>query len=122
MATLGLLRTENSGVIYADASGPDLTVRFKHSTTKKTLNGVVVDNHLLEIIVNDELQVQPVTGTYANDALSVRVRVSGSNIAASQTQLGVIIHALADQIQTWVGENVLIGFNPTTAPVIPAAA
>jgi len=120
MATLATLRQENSGVIYADPALPTLTSRFRNTTSNKTLNGVNVVNYLTEIIVNDQNEITVATGVTANDAVSVRLRVSGA--AGSAARKAVLLHALADQINTWAGEHVFEGFNPTTAPVIPAAA
>jgi len=116
--TLQLLRRDNSGVIYADPAKPELTARFRNSTSQKTLNGVPVKNYLTEIIVNEDFQVT-LGSVSATDAISVRIRVSGC--AESMTEIGVILHALAGQIDTWASEHVFTGFDPTTAPVIPAA-
>ena len=115
MATLKVLRQEQTGVVYADPSDPNLTVRFRNTTSNKTLNGVQTKNYLTEIIVNDDNSVT-VGGVAAQDALSVRVRVSGTN--ESQTRIGAILTALGNQLATWHGEKVFVGFNPTTAPVI----
>jgi len=120
MATLQILRQENSGVVYSDPAKPELSVRFRHTTSNKTLNGVNVTNHLTEIIVNDQNEITVATGVTAKDALSVRLRVSGT--ALSNARLLVLIHALKQQVDTWGTENAFIGFNPSTAPVIPAAS
>lgn len=119
MATLQLLRQENNGVVYADPAKPDMTVRFRNTSSNKTLNNVNVKNYLTEIIYNDGNPVT-VSGVAATDAISVRLRVSGT--VESATRIAVLLHALADQINTWQGETVFSGFNPTTAPVIPAAS
>lgn len=120
MATLQVLRQENSGVIYSDPAKPELTVRFRNSSVNKSLNGVSVPNYLCEIIYNDQNEITVATGVTAKDAISVRLRVSGAG--ASSTRLGVILHALAAQIDTWQSQNVYMGFNPTSAPVVPAAS
>lgn len=119
MATLQVLRQENSGVIYADPAKPDLTVRFRNTSSNKTLNNVNVKNYLTEIIVNDGNPVT-VSGVSATDAVSVRLRVSGA--VESAARIAVLLHALAEQVDTWQSEAVFSGFNPSTAPVIPAAA
>lgn len=115
---LSLKRSEQNGVLYADPVAPDLTVRFRNTTQQKTLNGVNVTNYMCEIIANDNNAVT-IDGVAAVDALSVRIRVSGT--AESATQLGVILNALAAKIPSWVSEHVFQGFNPTTVPAIPAA-
>jgi len=120
MATLQVLRQENTGVIYSDPAKPDLTVRFRNTSVNKTLNGIAVRNQLCEIIINDQNQVAVADGVYANDAVSVRLRVSGATL--SSARLAILIHALADQMTIWSTEHVFDGFNPTTAPVIPAAS
>jgi len=118
MSTLAKLRDENTGVVYADASKPDFTVRFRTTRSKKTLNAVQVDNVQTEIIYNDNNAVTVGSGVNANDAVSVRIRVSGADASASRK--GVILAALAAQINTWYSQNVFAGFNPTSAPVVPA--
>lgn len=120
MATLQLLRQENTGVVYSDPAKPDLTVRFRNTSVMKSLNGVSVRNQLAEIIYNDQNEVTVATGVTAKDAVSVRLRVSGCTLSAAR--LTVLLHALAEQIDTWNSQNVFAGFNPTTAPVIPAAS
>lgn len=119
MATLQILRQENSGVVYSDPAKPDLTVRFRNTSVNKALNGVVVRNYLSEIIINDQNEVTVATGVTAKDAVSVRLRVSGC--ALSKARLTVLLHSLAEQIDAWDSQNVFVGFNPTAAPVIPAA-
>jgi len=108
MATLQLLRRENSGVVYANSSNPSQTVRFRNTTSNKTLNGVSVKNHLLEIIYNENKEITVATGVNALDPISVRIRISGA--AASETQLGVLLASAAAQINTWVGQHVVLGF------------
>lgn len=119
MATLQLLRAENTGVVYADPAKPDMTVRFRNTTSQKTLNGVTVQNRLTEIIYNDNNPVVPAEGVNAQEAISVRIRVSGSSLSAAR--ITEIIGSMAAQIETWDSQNIFVGFNPTTAPVIPAA-
>jgi len=119
MATLQVYRQEPTGIIYANPADPDLTVRFRNTSTNKTLNGVSVKNNLTEIIYNDDNLVEVATDVYANDAISVRLRVSGSPLSSSR--IAEILLSLAAQIGTWNTQNVFAGFNPTSAPVIPAA-
>jgi len=120
MATLSKLREDSTGVIYANPAKPDQIVRFRNTTSQKTLSGVPVTNYLTEIIYNEDNEITVATGVTAKDAISLRIRVSGA--ALSMTQLSVLIHSMADQIQTWAGQNVFTGFAPSTAPVIPAAS
>lgn len=117
MSTLKALSQDATGVTYADPSDRGCTVRFKSTSTGKSLNGVPVTNHATEIIYNDDVDVS-VGGVSAVDALSVRIRTSGS--AASGTRLREILLSLAAQVGVWETEGVFVGFPPTTAPVIPA--
>jgi len=118
MSTLVLKKTDQFGVYYSDPAVPGLSVRFRNTTAKKTLNGVNVDNYSMEIIYNDWNAVT-IGGTPAVDAVSVRLRTSGC--AESMTRIGVLLTALAAQLTTWNSQHVPQGFNPTTAPVVPAA-
>ncbi len=117
MPNTQVLTRDAYGVTFADPASPDFTVRFKTSRSLKNLNGVSVDNYLCEIIVNDSNEVTLGSVT-ANDALSVRIRVSGS--IESMDRLADILAAICGQTATWISENVLKGFEPSTVPVNPA--
>lgn len=105
------------GVTYADPLDPDFSVRFKTNVSRKSLNGVNVDNYITEVIINDTNEIS-VGSTSANDAIAVRLRVSGS--VNSQDRLKAIIAQLALQVDAWGTENAFLGFEPSTAPVNPA--
>lgn len=113
--TLLVKSLDNSGVTYADPAKPDTTVRFRFSSTGKVLNGVPTPNFATEIIVNDNV---PVTlgSVDALDAVSIRIRVSGS--LASKSRITLFLTSLAAQLVAWDTENVNQGFRPTTAPVL----
>jgi len=113
--TLSVKSQENAGVTYADPAKPDCTIRFRFSSTTKQLNGVSVPNFATEVIVNDNNSIT-VGGVSAQDALSVRLRVSGALL--SKTRLRQLLTSMAAQLGTWETENVMQGFRPTTAPVI----
>lgn len=113
-----LLQVTRDGVIYADPTDPDFTVRFKTTSNPKSLNGVNTINYVTEIIINDNEDVV-VSGINASDALSVRIRVSGS--IESQTRLQEIVRGVASQLDAWLTENTLLGFQPVTVPVNPHA-
>jgi len=116
--SMKILTRDANGVTFADPVERDLTVRIKNTDSKKSLNGVSVDNFLTEIIINDTNQIN-VGNTSANDQLSVRIRVSGSLM--SQDRLSALIkETVLPILPAWVDENVLVGFEPTTVPVIPA--
>lgn len=113
--TLSVKSQDNAGVTYADPAKPDTTVRFRFTNTIKQLNGVSVPNYATELIVNDNNEVTIGTVT-AQDALSIRVRVSGTIM--SKARLRELLTSLAAQVGTWETENVMQGFRPSTAPII----
>lgn len=104
------------GSLFADPLKPSATCRFKTTQSPKTIDGIRLNNYVTEIIFND---TSPVTAgeKTANDLLSVRVRVSGA--LESQARIKSILQSLAAQCDLWVVEDVLIGFEPTTAPINP---
>jgi len=114
LATLQLYSQQPNGVTYALPDDPDCTVRFKTSSSPKTLDGKRVVNYVTEIMMND-LHSVTIGGEDVNDALSVRIRVSGS--AESMDRLEEMVGNLSSKLSTWMSENVLLGFQPTTAPV-----
>lgn len=113
--TLSVKSQDNAGVTYADPAKPDMTVRFRFSTTTKQLNGVSVPNYATEIIANDN---NPITvgSVSAQDALSVRVRCSGA--LESKARLRDILTSIGAALAQWETENVMQGFRPSTAPAI----
>lgn len=117
MSTLKVLRRENTGVVFADQNDPDLTIRFRTTSANKSLNGVNIANVATEIIMNDNHPVT-IAGINANDAVSVRLRTSSS--LASKARVRQLLLALAAQLDVWDTEGVFAGFEPTTAPVVPA--
>lgn len=117
MSNTQLLSHDASGVTFADPMKPSFTVRFKTTRNTKSLNGVSTDNYLHEVIVNDTNAVT-IGAQSANDALSVRIRISGS--IDSKARLAAIVNSIATQLPAWAGENVFVGFEPMTVPVNPA--
>lgn len=115
LVTTKLLRTEQTGVIYADPADPDLTVRFRNTSAVKNLNGTPVKNYTTEIIYNDSHTIT-VGAANAEDALSVRLRVSGASQSA--VRIRQLLLGLAAQVGTWETEKVFVGFAPTTVPAI----
>lgn len=113
---LKIQKIEQNGVVYADPADPGLSIRFKQTEQSKSLNGVPVTNHVTEIIINDD-NATTVSGADVVDAVSVRVRVSGT--AQSKTRikqlLGVLVHT-----DNWADEDVFGGFRPVTVPSVAA--
>lgn len=107
-------KIENNGVVYADPADPGLSIRFKQTSQGKSLNGVPVENHVTEIIINDDNQVT-VAGSDAIDAISVRLRVSAS--AQSKARVKALLGILAST-DIWADEDVFGGFRPATPPSI----
>lgn len=116
MSLTQLLNHNANGVTYANPADPDYTVRFKTTSSKKTVAGSILQNSVSEIIVNDSHNIT-VGSNSVTDNLSVRVRISGS--LESRARLSEILASLAGQITTWDSENVFIGFEPTTVPLVP---
>lgn len=115
-----LYRQLADGQIYSDPSKPDFTVRFKTTSSQKSLNGVPVQNYVHEVIYNDNNDVT-VNSVNAVDALSVRLRVSGSS--ASSSRLAEIVAAMCSQAPTWIGtDHTATGFPPAAVPVNPNQA
>lgn len=113
--TLKVLKTENTGVVYADPSDPTLVVRFRSTSSPKSLNGVATKNHLTEVIYNVDNDVS-INGVSAKDAVSVRIRTSGAY--QSKARIKQLLVSAAAQVDDWADEDVFVGFNPVTAPAI----
>lgn len=107
-------KIENTGVVYSDPVDPGLTIRFKQTEQGKSLNGVPVTNHVTEIIINDDNAVT-VSGQETIDAVSVRLRVSGT--AHSKARIKALLSIL-DSTDAWSDEDVFGGFRPVTVPSI----
>lgn len=114
--TMKVQKTENTGIVYAEPTDPDLSVRVKHQQSKKSLAGVAVTNQVTEIIWTDSNKVT-LGVTEAQDAVSVRVRVSGA--LQSTDRKKALCAAMRTTLAKWESEDVLIGFNPTTVPDSP---
>lgn len=112
--TLQLYSQQSNGVIYCDPVNPNFTVRFKTTSSQKVIDGSKVQNFITEIAANDN-HVVTIGSINASDALSVRIRTSGS--LQSMGRLEQMLLDLAAKVATWKDENVLIGFAPVTAPI-----
>lgn len=112
--TLQLYSQQSNGVTYCDPLNPNMTVRFKTTSSQKVLDGIKVPNYITEIAANDS-HVVVIGAQSVSDALSVRIRTSGS--LHSKARIKQMLIDLAAKVDTWENENVLIGFVPTTAPV-----
>lgn len=117
MTTLKVLRHDATGVIYADPSDPNLTVRFRSASQTKSLNAIPVSNYKTEVIYNDDNPIV-IAAVNAQDAVSVRLSVSATKESAARVK--EILLSMAAQVGTWADQGVFVGFEPTNAPVIPA--
>lgn len=115
MANLKLLRRESNAVVFADPANPEYTVRFKSTNARKSIDGVGMTNYVTEIIVNDSHVVTIGTKT-VKDPIAIRVRTSGA--ADSMSRLSAVLASVAGQLAAWSSENVLVGFEPDTAPLV----
>lgn len=107
-------KTENTGVVYSDPADPGLSIRFKQVEQQKSLNGMPAVNHVTEIIINDDNDVT-IGGNTVVDAVSIRVRVSGT--ALSKVRIKALLGIL-DGLDAWSDEDVFAGFRPTTTPAL----
>lgn len=114
MSNTQLYSRNATGITYADPATPGFTVRFKTQKAPKRLDNLKTNNVATEIIVNDKFTVSKDAAT-ADDPVSVRIRISGSEL--SHDRLKVILTGLSKQLPTWAGENVILGFEPTTVPI-----
>lgn len=110
--TIKIQKIENTGVVYADPTDPGLTIRFKQTEQAKSLNGMPVANHVTEVIINDDNQIT-LSGVNAQDAISVRLRVSAT--AQSKARVKELFELLAS-LDNWADEDVFSGYRPVTAP------
>lgn len=113
---LKIQKIENTGVVYADPADPGLSIRFKQTEQSKSLGGFPVTNHVTEIIINDDNTIS-LGGNDVVDAVSVRVRVSGT--AQSKARVKKLLGILASS-NDWSDEDVFSGYRPETVPIIPA--
>lgn len=113
-----MLRIEPTGVVYANPTKPSDQTRFKTVTNPKTLNGVSMPNYVSEVIHTENVAIQ-VGGVDAIEAVSVRIRVSGSEAASAR--IAQIIAMLSGKATVWETEGVFKGFAPVTPPVVPGS-
>lgn len=106
------------GIVYANPSDPDCQMRLHTETFRKSLNGVQVENKRTDLVYTD---LNPVTlpgknGDGANDALSVRVRISGSTL--SDKRLKEMMRNVGNSLIAWAEQPVIMGFEPSESPDI----
>lgn len=109
--TMKVITMDQYGVTYADSSDPDFQVRFKTTNGRKSIDGVSVQNFVTEVIVTDNNKVGDM-----NEALSVRLRTSGS--VENKARLYALIDVLADNLAALKSDDVFFGFRPTAAPTV----
>jgi len=107
------LRQDANGSTYADPLNPNHVIRFKCVRSAKKLGTANTTNYILEVIANDTTPVD-INGDTYNDAVSVRLRISGC--LESGARKAQIAKAICAQVSTWLDENVMVGFEPTTPP------
>lgn len=112
--SLKLFSQQPNGVTYANPDKPDFNVRFKTTSQSKLLDGVRTTNYITEVIATDVNEVNLGSKTL-NDAISVRIRLSGA--VQSMDRVKEVVGNLATQLPTWAAEDVFIGFQPSTLPV-----
>lgn len=113
--TLKLHSQQSNGVTFVDPLDPDYSVKVKTNANVKMLDGQRATNYVTEIIANDNFGVT-LPGGNVPDALSVRIRVSGSGEAHSRLKQ-MLTDVCTTLITDWLSEDVLLGFQPVTLPV-----
>lgn len=114
MSNTQLYGRNANGVVFASPEAPGFSVRFKTSKAPKRLDTLKTNNCATEIIINDRNTVTKDSAT-ADDAVSVRIRISGSEL--SHARLQEILTGVSAQLPQWASENVILGFEPKTLPV-----
>lgn len=115
MNELRIISSDANSVTYANPADPNYTVRFKTSSSMKNVDGIRLQNFITEVIVNDTNEVTVGAQHSASDALSLRIRFSGSDL--SQARLKAIADNVFAQCSSeWFTQHVLIGFRPDTSP------
>lgn len=109
-----VIKVDQYGITYADPADPNKQVRFKTTSARKNVDGVSVTNYVSEIIINDESPLDGDCGSCANEAISVRLRVSGS--MESRTAVESLINILTTNMTDFLSDNVFYGFQPTNPP------
>lgn len=110
-----VLRRNADGITYSHPQHPDYSVRFKTSKSNKNLDTLRTQNVITEIIITDKNLVSK-DNVSADDPMSVRIRVSGSVL--SHERLQAILTGVSSQLPTWATENVILGFEPGTPPLV----
>lgn len=114
------LNRDGNSITYANPTDPNFQVRIKTSSAKKVLKGNPVDNYITDIIATDDHAVElPTSAGKVEDALSVRIRTSGT--VYGHERILKILQSLATNYQAWYEEGVFVGFEPATLPQYPAA-
>lgn len=113
--TLQVLTRDNNGVTFSDPAHPEYTFRTKTTKSKKNINGISVDNYVTEVIINDTNTIN-VGGNSAPDAVSIRLRLSGSGY--SEARVNKILENVAGYVPSIVSGHTFLGFDPQ-APSYP---
>lgn len=109
--TMQIIATDQYGVTYADPADPDFQIRFKTLSARKSVDGKSLVNYVSEVIITDSHRVGVDS---PNEALSVRMRTSGS--IENKAQVYALVDFLANNISQFKTDSVFYGFRPSTAP------
>lgn len=116
MSNTKVLRREPNSVTFSDPLDPNFTVRFKTTTSPKSVDGLRLQNYVTEIIINDSVAIIDGTKT-VRDPISARIKCSGS--PEGHQRLKAILLSAASQLDEWIDEDVLLGYEVVTAPINP---
>lgn len=113
--SMQIIATDQFGVTYANPQDPDFQIRFKTTSARKSVDGISMQNYVSEVIITDNHKKD---ATAPNEALSVRLRTSGST--ENKDRLYKLIKFLAQNLDQFETDSVFYGFRPSVAPVVPA--
>lgn len=108
------VKIDQYGITYADPTDPNKQIRFKTTSARKNVDGTSLVNYVSEIILNDENSPTVCDQTCSNEAISVRLRVSGS--LESRDAVESLINILTSNMPQFIADNVFYGFQPSTPP------
>lgn len=115
LTPLQMYRNGTDGAIFMSPAKPSYSVRFKTLRSPKKLGSIQTENVVQEIIATALNQVNVGNNT-ADDAISVRIRVSGSVL--SEAAVNALATAIASSVPAWTAEHVMVGYNPVTPPSV----
>lgn len=116
MTQMRVLSRSATDVTFADPTDPNCTIRVKRSGGVKKIGPLSVDNNVTEVISNDTVTLSEGGTILGDDAISVRMRISGS--ARSKSRLLRLMNMTIAYVEALEDDGVFEGFEPTATPTI----